>query len=62
MLTVVKISLYMYLHRLKDPLERGEVQIYLLDLLKRAEVGIYPFLVQVTDTCYLLLFLGCFYI
>ena len=49
-LTVVKISLYMYLHRLKDPLGGGEVRIYLLVPLEGAELGIYLFLVRVTDT------------
>ena len=39
----------MYLHRLKDPLEGGEVQIYLLDQWKGAEIGIYSFLVRVAD-------------
>ena len=47
--TLVKISLSMNHCRLKDPLEGGEVQIYLLDRLKGAEVGIYPFLVCVMD-------------
>ena len=50
---MVKISLYMYFHRLKDSLEGEEVQIYQLNLLTGAEVGIYLFLVHVTDTHHL---------
>ena len=46
---MVKISLSMSLHRLKDPLEGGEVQVYLLDQQKGTEIGIYPFLVHVVD-------------
>ena len=44
------ITLSMYLRRLKDSLGGREVQIYPLDQLKRAEEGIYLFLVRVTDT------------